>query len=480
LDLAQRIKKLARLQLVAMLGIVACLSYWQVIRAAHLRASPYNQRLAERARLVPRGSILTRDGQVLATDTTEGRFYPLGESCAHLTGYGAALGQTSKAGLESELELALAAVGPYEDRWRDLIRGKPRGHDVILTIDSRVQEVAWEGLRELTGAALAIDPRNGAVLALASSPSFDPNRIRESDVWKAVSARTDAPLLARPLRGLYRPGAVFKIVTLAAGLEAGVIRPDERLVCRGTWVNHGHKVTCWKQEGHGDLTPADALAQSCDIVFAKIAQRLGRERLRDWLGRLPQPAESLHLPQEAPRVPLLDEDAEASQELVQVSCGEDDLLVTPMCVALLACAFAEQGRWHEPYLVHQVIDAWGELVADHPETRQHRLTTAAVAQEVLEAMEQAVDRGTAGRGRIRGVRVAGKTGSAENPEGKAHAWFVGLAPVQEPRVVVVVLVENVGTGRGYAAPIGREIIRAALNVPRVAAGSGDRMGALAG
>ncbi|HHW14200.1 MAG TPA: hypothetical protein GXX28_04605, partial [Firmicutes bacterium] len=339
-------------------------------------------------------------------------------------------------------------------------RSRPGLPDLRTTIRGGVQRAAEEAMAGRRGAVVALDPQTGAVLALVSVPGFRPDRVDEE--WKSLRTRPDSPLLNRAVAGLYPPGSAFKPVVVLAALEAGAVRRDEVFVCRGRRTVRGQTISDFGGAVHGQLDLAQALAVSCNYVFSGLAMRLSPEGLarRTAAWGLWEPA-GLGLAEARGRFPELP--AGDRTALAEVGIGQGSLLVTPFALARFAALLATGGRMVEPYLVEGLAVPGGPEVrlAPFPGPRPAAAAPGAVAA-VNRLLAEAVARGTGWRASVAGVRVAGKTGSAENPHGPAHAWFMGFAPAEAPRVAVAVVVENGGLGGRVAAPVARRVIEAAL------------------
>ncbi|MBD5635497.1 MAG: penicillin-binding protein 2, partial [Candidatus Eremiobacteraeota bacterium] len=308
------------------------------------------------------------------------------------------------------------------------------------------------------GAGVVLDPRTGEVLALASVPSFDP-QLLDAD-FTNVSTDARAPLLDRATSGLYPPGSTFKIVTAAAALDSNVVTlastfHDPGTLPVGSFVVHDNE---GEATGAQDLTGAFALSSNVD--FAQIALRLGADRWLDETSRwgFGEPI-GFTLPVERDRLPTK---AELSPGvLAQLGFGQADLLVTPLRMALVAATIGSGGNEPRPYLVSAVREA-GRSRSEAAAQPLRTPLSRDVAAEVSAMMVAVVRRGTGTAAAIGNVRVAGKTGTATNPAGRSHAWFVAFAPADAPRVAVAIVVENAGYGGDVAAPIARRVIAAAL------------------
>jgi peptidoglycan glycosyltransferase len=411
---------------------------------------------------VGRGSIVARDGTPLAFTRNGTRIYPFGAGLAHAVGYASTRYGTS--GLEDAFDRILSAPRETADPFSQAIEiatgtHRPaRGGDVITTLDVDIQRALAAGLAPYARAAgVVLDPRSGAVLALASVPGFNPNTL-DAD-FPALLHNTQSPLLDRATSGLYPPGSTFKIVTAADALDAGVVTPNSTFDDSGGFAVGSFVVRNDEEERTGRQTLVGAFALSSNVDFAQIALDLGVDRwfvyaARWGLGDSPEfdlPAARDRLPGKASVSPSV---------LAQLGFGQASLLVTPLRMALVAATIANAGAMPRPFLVKRLAQQDTSL-ATRPETLVTPISVPA-ADAVREMMIAVVAHGTGTAGALPNVTVAGKTGTATNPHGKSHAWFVAFAPAQAPRVAVAVIVENVGYGGTFAAPIAKSVLRAAL------------------
>ena len=450
---------------IALFALLALRQFWlQVIEGPAIAARPNNPRHAAVA--VGRGSILASDGSPLAISRGASRRYPQGPLLAQAVGYASARYGTS--GLEDAFDRVLSAHAGAVDpvsQVRDIVAGShrtPRGADIVTTLDLRVQRALVAGLsRYARAAGVAIDPRTGAVLALASVPSYDPNRL--DALWPALLKDPATPLIDRSTGGLYPPGSTFKIVTAADALDAGVVTPQSTFTDDGGLRVGNFTVHNDEEETTGTQDLAGAFALSSNVDFAQIALRIGVQTWFDYAARwgLGHGVE-FDTPVARDRLPA---QADVSQSiLAQLGFGQASLLVTPMRMALVGATIAHDGTTPRPYLVRRIAGSETAL-ATQPETIAQPIS-ADTAHEVRDLMIEVVKRGTGTAARLSDVTVAGKTGTATNPHGRSHAWFVAFAPAENPRVAVAVVIENVGYGGTYAAPIAREVLRVALGRPR--------------
>jgi peptidoglycan glycosyltransferase len=444
--------------------ILAARQVWvQVVEGSRLASDPHNPRASL---LLPyRGAIVARDGTVLAKSTSQGRVYPLGPALAQTLGYVSERYGTT--GLEATFDRDLrgrAAANDPETQWRGMFgardAGFRRGSTIVTTIDPSVQATLYTALSNWPRAAgVAIDPRTGEVLAIASVPSFDPATIDAH--FKTISHDTQSPLVNRALAGLYPPGSSFKIVTAADALDAGIVMMNSIFVDNGKLKVGNFTFHDDEDEQTGTQTLVGAFALSSNVDFGRIALELGDDRWLDYAHRwkLGDPID-FTLPTELDHLPSPDEMAPGI--LAQLGFGEADLLVTPMRMALVGATIASGGTEPRPYLVRFVRARDGSERSYAPATPLANPIPGSVADEVRILMEACVNRGTGTAAALPGVQVAGKTGTATIATGRSHAWFVAFAPADAPRVAVAIVVENGGYGGVAAAPIARRVLATAL------------------
>ncbi|MEV8636401.1 penicillin-binding protein 2 [Streptosporangium sp. NPDC051023] len=464
---------------VMMFALLANVTYLQAFRSDRLTDDPRNQRTTIARFDGPRGDILLRDGTVVATsvESQGGRYgyrrvYPGGPLYAPVTGHLSLYGAT---GIERAQDAVLSGTDPRV-KLRALMDGTRAGAGATLrlTIDPRAQRAAYEGLRAtgLRGAAVAIEPETGAILAMVSFPSYDPNVYTTFDGAELDRAdrllRSDPrdPLLNRAIQRNYPPGSTFKVVTSAAALGSGRYRPTTgvsapatlRLPGSGAYLHNAGGVSC----GDGNPPLAYAFKLSCNTPFANLGIDLGQETLREQARAFGFDADDLTVP-----MPVAESVFPQNMDQAQTAMsalGQFDTRVTPLMVAMLSAAVANDGSLMRPYLVEEIRLADGAVV-DGAEPSPYRRTMEAAEANLLTAMMVTVTRpgGTGEAAAIPGVEVAAKTGTAENSTtGQDHAVFTGFAPAAAPRVAVGVLVEHGGSGGQVAAPIARAIMRAVL------------------
>ena len=459
------VRKLFIVFLLGFLALITQLAYWQIIAAASLQANPANQRAWEVEEEVWRGGIYDRYGEILAAsqyngDNLQSRVYPLGEKAVHIVGYNSR--RYGKSGLESSYNGELLGI-TQEDSIKNLVYSvlgrRKRGQDLILTLDKRLQEVAYKALGSHRGSIVVINPQTGEVLALVSKPSFSPNELKTQ--WARLNTDKNSPLLNRATQGLYPPGSILKVLIAAAALEKGSTNQEEIFNCPGYILINGRKLSCYHQEAHGKINLAQAMEVSCNVTFAKLGMRLGSHGLNDYLEkmeRLGNRRVGIFLAESS----LAKGKNLSANGLAERAIGQGEVLTTPFYMASLASAIANHGTLMRPYLVSEIRSSSGKITHKNLPEEGNQVFSSTVAESVAKMMEKVVREGTGKNAQIPSWEIAGKTGTAENPHGKPHAWFIGFAPSQNPQLAIAVVVENGGTGGTVAAPIAREIFLNAL------------------
>lgn len=426
------------------------------------------------------------------------REYPFGAVGCHTLGYIAEI-------RKDELE-ALRGKGPYrqgdvvgrsgvEKRYEHALRGEDGtrflledahgreirevgeepptpGNVVVLSLDWRLQAVADSVLGDhLAGAIVALDPRDGSVLALASHPGFDPNEFAigiGAQAWRDMNSDPAHPLLNRAVQSAYPPGSTYKLVTAAVALEDRIVGPGTLFRgCYGGYTFGARFFRCWEPGGHGQLALADAIVHSCDVYFYQVGERMNLVRFEEegkhfGFGR----KTGIDLPQEVkglvPGPGYFDERYGRSRWTrgvqLNLAIGQGELLVTPLQLAVFYGALGLGGEMHAPHVLSRVETYEGQLLEGFRDRTEMVHLDRGAWRVLTEALAGVVERGTARGARIEGIRVAGKTGTAQNPHGLEHAWFVAYAPVEAPEIVVAAIVEQAGHGGTIAAPMVRRIL----------------------
>ncbi len=354
------------------------------------------------------------------------------------------------------------------------------GGNLVLTIDAAAQQAAEQALAGFeAGAVVAIEPSTGEVLVMASHPSADPNSLVDgltNEEWRELSSGTRHPLLNRCIQATYPPGSQFKLVTAGTGLETGQADLYGTVVCRGAYKYGIRTFRCWKPQGHGITDMLKGVTESCDVYFYQLGVRLGVATLMDWtqragLGRPTGVDIAGELSGNVPTPSWYDRTYGKRKwskgVVLNLAIGQGELLVTPIQAAYLVSGIVNEGRMLTPHLFKRAETYSGRTIATARPTVGHRLPFSQKTIGFLRtAMINVVEgsNGTGKQARIRGIEVGGKTGTAQNPHGNDHSWFVAFAPAHEPRIVVAVIVENAGSGAAVAAPIARKVAMAYLGL----------------
>lgn len=352
------------------------------------------------------------------------------------------------------------------------------GKDLVLTIDRDLQLCGENLLFGKKGSIIASDPNTGEILAMINRPSFSPNifanGISSSD-WQRLSSDADYPLTNRSVQGVYSPGSIFKVVTAVAALEEGVTNRNRKIYCSGSFELAGQVFTCWNETGHGSLSMVDAIAHSCNVYFYTLGKDLGIERFNKYMQKLGVGEKTgIDLPAEAMGIiPSAQWKEREVKEIwfpgdsINLSIGQGYLLLTPLQVQNVITAIAADGEIYKLHLVKKIISADGNTVKEiKPEIYRKLNFSPDTFKIVKEGLRQTILKGTGWRANIKELAVAGKTGTAENPQGETHAWFIGFAPYENPEVCITVFLENGGEGGEAAAPIARAMLEKYFDIKR--------------
>jgi peptidoglycan glycosyltransferase len=455
--------------------LIVNVNYIQVVRSDELRTNQSNTRQLVEEYDRERGSIVVAGNEVALSKKTDDRLtylrqYPGAGLYAPVTGYYSLT--YGKTGIEAAENDLLSGTDPrlVFRRIADLFTGRdPAGGNVELTLDPAVQKAAMDGLKGVTGAVVALNPTTGAILGLASTPTFDPNQLSSHDP-KAIRAYkeqlTGDQTTNQAIDQRYSPGSVFKVVVSAAALASGKYTPQTPIPAPDKLTLPGTKTTLENFNGEScnggaDQPLIDALTISCNTAFAQLGIDLGEQKIRDTAKAFGIDEQGFKMPLKV--VPSKLGDIANDAELGVSSIGQQDVQLTPMQAAMIAAAVANKGKLMKPYLVSQVQAPDLTVIDKTDPEEMSQAVSPEVAGQLTEMMTSVVNNGTGKRARIDGVQVAGKTGTAENA-GQDHSWFVGFAPADNPKIAVAVFVRNGGkTGGDISAPVAKTVIQAYLN-----------------
>jgi peptidoglycan glycosyltransferase len=481
----------------ALLVNVTYLQYWQSDNLTSLSAHPDNRRVLDDAYSRKRGAIVVKGKQVAESVKSDDRYeyqrvYPQGRQYAQITGFFSR--DWGVGGIEATQNSILSGEDSklFVNRVIDLVgNDDPQGGSVTLTINPKAQKAAYDGLRALgdnvQGAVVALEPSTGKVLAMVSSPSYDPNRLAGHDfaeVNKAHAALLGndlSPLNNRAIETVLPPGSTFKLVTAAAALESGKYQPDS-MVPGGSSLDLPQTSKDLVNENGGScggdkITLTRALQVSCNVAFGSVGLKLGAEALTSQAEKFGWGQTYFHdlddslTRQAVSRMTAQTGDVIDAPQTALSAIGQSNVAATPLQMAMVGAGIANGGTVMKPYLVDEVRSHDLEVVGKtDPEALSPNAVSAATARKLTDMMVAVVDNGTAVNAQIPGVKVAGKTGTAQSAADRPpYAWFVSFAPADNPTVAVAVLVQDAGvdrdaiSGNGLAAPIAKAVMEAVLN-----------------
>jgi len=385
----------------------------------------------------------------------------------------------------------LVEVNVYGREIKNLGRIDPApGYNMVLTIDADLQKAAWEAVEGKAGSVVAIDPRDGAILAMVSSPSFDPNLFNEgisNELWSQLQSNPFAPLSNKAVSGQYPPGSTYKLVVAAAALEEGIITPDTKIFCNGSYTLGNRTYRCWKKGGHGHVDLHKAIVGSCDVYFYTVGKMLGVDKIAEYAKRFGfGDLSGIDLPNEKKGlIPTRDWKLKRKKEIwqmgetVSISIGQGYNLVTTLQLANAFGAFANGGTLWHPYLVKKIESTDGKVYKEYFSVKKGDLKLSTKTIEILNGALRGVVNdpgGTGANAKLPGIEVCGKTGTSQvlglptdekarrrkvlGAFQKDHALFACYAPSKAPEIAIAVILENAGGGGAVAAPVARKILAA--------------------
>lgn len=454
--------------------LIGNITYIQVIKASEYQDMPSNNHTINKARYIKRGSIITADGLTLAesiqqADGTYARSYPNGNLAAHVVGYYSQ--QYGTMGIENTQNDTLTGSKDYSS-WQNALNSlagiSEPGNSVQLTIDSRIQRAAEQALAGRVGAIVALDPRSGAVLAWASAPTFDNTNIQAAIEAANASGGADTSMYDRATLALYTPGSTFKVLTLASALENGLATLDTTYDSPGRMEIGGADVVSIGERGHGKISLAKAFALSSNTVFGQVADGLGADKLVA-TARAFGYGQQLGLDFTTAASVMPNPEEMTEWELAWAGAGQPvgqghtpGPQATVMQNALMAATIANNGIAMNPYVVSQILAPDGTVLKTTRGRSLGQAVSSGTAAQVKQAMLDVVQNGTGSAAAIAGVKVAGKTGTAETNNANANSTFVGFAPYDTPTVAIAVVIEQNAKGEESAAAVGGQVLRAAL------------------
>lgn len=445
------------------LGVMVYIVAFMVDDSADIINNSYNKRQEVLAKKVKRGKILSADGRVLAKTITDKkgedkRYYPYGNMFCH------AVGRITNSMTGVELSqcypLLTSHANPLKQLTDNFKGEKKPGDNVVTTLNYKLQKTAYDALGSYRGAVVAMEPATGKILAMVSKPDYDPNTVSQN--WNNLISgeNSDSALLNRATQGIYPPGSTFKILTAAEYiLEKGSDYKKYRYVCKGTDEFYGNKISCYGGEVHGRVDLRKAFSKSCNGAFANIGLQLSPDSLKNLCERF-KFNKALPVNFEYKKSSFVLNDKSDKGEIMQTAIGQGKTGITPLQNLLISSTIANKGKMMVPYIVDHTENDSGKIVKKYSPKTYGKIIDESIAGTIKNLMKSVVSEGTASALGSLSYKVAGKTGSAEfDSKGTSHAWFVGFAPADKPKIAVSIVVEGVGTGSRYAVPIAEKMLR---------------------
>lgn len=449
--------------IVLFLAMMGYFAYYVQFASIEEVNNSYNTRQENLAAKVIRGQILSSDGQVLARtvldkNKNEIREYPFGETFSHIVGYTS----MGKSGIESlaNINLLTSNANISERISNEIAEQKNIGDNVITTLDVDMQIACQDAMGIYKGAIVVIEPSTGRILAMYSNPGFNPNTLKQE--WDDLNAQTDtSPLINRATTGLYPPGSTFKIVTLLDFIREYSNPEDYYYNCNGHFTEGDVTINCYHGSVHGKVDLKTSFAKSCNSSFANIGSSLNARKFHNT-------ADGLLFNKKLPTRLICANsifsysDSSNTEEKLHTAIGQGKTLVTPLHMALITSAIANDGVLMEPYVIDEIKSYDGVSVKKYKSNKYKNIMTNQEAETLSSYLEDVVLEGTGSKLSNLSYSVAGKTGSAEfgAQKGDSHSWFTGFSNVDNPDIVVTVIVEGAGSGSEYAVPMAKRIFDA--------------------
>lgn len=446
--------------------IAAYLTFFELFGKESIMANSYNKRLYADDNEIIRGEIYDRSGEKLAYTVKESdtmkRIYPFNELYAHVIGYNSrTYGKTLLEAKYNDILLGNDSLG-YINKAENLIKGNEKtGDSITLTIDHKLQKLSKELLGSKKGSIVAIDPKTGEILSMISTPDFDPNEDKLSKDWESISKDELSPLLPRATIGLYPPGSTFKVVTAVSAITNDL--GDTTFEDEGTIVIDGKTFSNYNEKSYGEENMKDALTVSSNVYFSQLAQLIGADNLIS-TSEKSGINKKFDFDLSLAKSTIGTKDM-GKTELAATGIGQGKLMVTPLQMAMIASGIANDGVIMKPYLVEEVNSQKGTSLKKTSPQKLYDFTDKATADIVTDMMTEVVNSGTGKAAKLENISVAGKTGTAQNEKsilgsGYDHAWFIGFAPADDPKIAVAIILEYQDKGGGKAAaPIAHELFK---------------------
>lgn len=472
-DISSNIKKVMVVFLICFLGLFMYITYFEICVAPKIVSSQYNRRIWAKKNEVLRGSIYDRNNKEIIKSSridekTQKRQYLGGEAFAHALGY--INSQYGITGIERRYDEQLSNTDINEDIKNIFKIEKDEdkekyGNNLKTSLDFNLQQKAYELLGDKKGAIVALNPKTGEILSLVSKPSYNPNNLKE--IWADINKNENRPLLNRATSGLYPPGSIFKVVTAASALQNVDGLMSKIFIDNGALVfNKRQSLKNYGGAALGSINFRTAFIRSSNVVFGQLGLDLGNSKLKktseDFYFNKEIPSSDIAI--ENSRFPTLKSNEKGN--IAQSAIGQASLLATPMQMALVSSTIANEGVMMKPYIVKEIVNNKGVVINKKEPQAIGEIVSKDVANTIKDFMDSVVSEGTGGNAAVEGIRVCGKTGTADHKEEGSgylpHSWFMGFAPYEDPQIAIAIIVEEGGQGGGIASQIASEIIRTSL------------------
>ncbi len=432
------------------------LVYFQLFKRSDIENDSHNRRLWVNEDNIKRGSIYDRNGNVLAyseedSDGSQYRIYNYGKSASSVTGYSSKT--YGKTGIEKSYNKELLALsGENLSNFRKMVVKNDTGYDVHLSLDQNIQEIVYEHIKDIKGSCVVMNPKTGEVLALVSNPSYDPNSVDED--WDFLIQNTDGPLVNRATSGAYRPGSTFKIVTATGVLNYDI---DTSYNDTGVETIQGYDIKNFADQAFGMVNLRSAFVNSINTYFASKTNDLGRDKYKELAEKFMINKDyEFDMDKNNAIIPFDDLN---QVDLAMTGFGYGKTQISPLHMAMITSAIANEGKMMQPRLVTKVIDKDGKIIEEKKDKVLSEVTSVENANYIRDMMVSVVNEGTGTSAYLDSVQIAGKTGTADKENNLLDAWFVGFAPAYDPDLAIALVVEDSDdTGGVVAAPIARDII----------------------
>lgn len=448
----------------AFFGLMAHIIYFMIVDSDEAITNSFNPRQEIIASRTYRGSIFASDGEVLATTELddkdfETRSYPYNNLFSHTIGYAT----NGRMGVEkiTNAQLLSSDIFIGEKVQNDLLNKKNPGNNITTTFDIELQQVALKSLGSYKGAIVVLEPKTGEIKAMVSTPDFDPNQI--DAIWDDLLEDEDSSiLLNRTTQGLYPPGSIFKMVTVLEYIRQNPdTYEDYSYECNGKHIVEGERINCFNGVNHGRVDIMDSVAKSCNAYLANIGLTLDLNSYQETLEEL---LFNQDLPLDLPfqKSSFVLEENASIIEIMQTVIGQGETQVTPMHMAMITAAIANDGILMTPYMIDNVADATGKIVTQYKPEEFSTIMTEEEANILKDMMTNVVENGTGSKLSGLDYSAGCKTGSAEYSQNKddSHSWSIAFAPAEEPELVISIIMEKAGTGTSFAVPIVKRIFDA--------------------